>query len=271
MFGFKSTNKIKLPDGTPVFCLKKSEAIVLDDHIKGYFNHGIQLKDGDIVFDVGANIGIFGLRASQWYKNVEIHCFEPIPEIHEVLAKNARLSKNDKFHAYAMGLGSKSETISFTYFPNSPALSTSHPEMWELEPDAFKKAVKGSISNSPKSFWWSKLIPDFTIPAIAWYLQKGKRKINCQVSTLSNFIEEKSIKEINLLKMDCEGHEWEVLKGLSDAHWPKIKSIVMEIHDKDGRESKIRSILEKKGFKKITSEKEKSLENTDLINLFAIR
>ena len=66
-----------------------------------------------------------------------------------------------------MGLGSKEETLEFTYFPNSPALSTGNPDMWDSNPNAFRDAVKG-IKNSPDSFWWSKLIPNFTIPIIAW-------------------------------------------------------------------------------------------------------
>ena len=75
-----------------------------------------------------------------------------------------------------MGIGSI-DTINFTYFPNSPALSTSNPELWENNPEAFRKAVKGSIKNSPIHFGglnnsW------FLIPAIAWYLKKGERKIN---------------------------------------------------------------------------------------------
>ncbi len=263
--------KIKLIDGTPIFCLRSTEAIVLDDHIKGYFNHGINLQEGDVIFDIGANIGVFGLRASQTYNNIEIHSFEPVPQIYDVLLKNTELSNNKYFYAYQMGVGSKPDTISFTYFPNSPALSTSNPELWEENPEAFKKAVKGSIKNSPESFWWAKLIPGFIIPIIAWYLKKGEKKINCKVCTLSDVIESKNITKINLLKMDCEGHEWEVIKGIKDEHWSIIQSIVMEVHDIDNRALKIKNLLHEKGFNKITKDKEKALEETNLINIYATR
>ena len=263
--------KINLPDGTEIYCLKGAEAVVLDDHIKGYFNHGISIKKGDVIFDIGANIGVFGLRASQEYKDLEIHCFEPVPQIFEVLKENVKLSLNPNFHAYQMGLGSKSDNISFTYFPNSPALSTSNPELWEKDPKAFQKAVRGSIKNSPDSFWWSILIPGFIIPLIAWYLKKGKETINCEVATLSHIINLKQINKIDLLKMDCEGHEWEVIKGIKDQDWSKIKSIVMEVHNIDNRAQKVESILKDKGFNKITLEKEKALENTNLVNIYALR
>lgn len=263
--------KIRLTDGTPLYCLRSAEAIVLDDHIKGYFNHGINIKKGDVIFDIGANIGIFGLRSSQIYNNIEIHSFEPIPQIFNVLLKNVELSNNKSFFAYQMGIGFKSDIISFIYFPNSPALSTPNPELWKNNPNAFKKAVEGSIKNSPDSFWWSKLIPNFLIPFIAWYLQKGKKKIDCKVCTISDIIDSKNINIINLLKIDCEGHEWEVLKGIKDKHWPIIKSIVMEVHDIEERTLMVEKLLKKKGFKHITKDKEKAFKEINLVNIFAVR
>ena len=263
--------KIKLADGAPIYCLTASEAIVLDDHISGYLNHGISLREGSVVVDVGANIGVFGIRASGWWKNIEIHSFEPVPQIFEVLRKNAELSGNNRFYVYQIGLGSEEDTLSFTYFPNSPALSTSNPEMWEEDPKLFQRAVKGSIENAPESFWWASLVPDFLIPAIAWYLKMGKKQVVCRVRRLSAIVDEKNIDRIDLLKIDCEGQEWEVLMGIDERHWDRIGSVVMEVHNNEGRLDKVRSLLQDKGFSKIVSEQEKALESTDLVNVYAVR
>lgn len=54
-----------LNDGTKVFCLRKPEAKMLDHHVDGYLQNGIKINDGDVVFDVGANVGVFGIRATQ--------------------------------------------------------------------------------------------------------------------------------------------------------------------------------------------------------------
>ena len=35
------------------------------------------LSDGDIFFDIGANIGVFSLYATKRYKNLNTYCFEP--------------------------------------------------------------------------------------------------------------------------------------------------------------------------------------------------
>ena len=40
--------KIFLSDKTPIYCLIPSEAFILDDHIKGYLEHGIYVKENDV-------------------------------------------------------------------------------------------------------------------------------------------------------------------------------------------------------------------------------
>ena len=83
--------KTTLSDGTPIHCLRKPEARMLDHHVDGYLQHGIAIADDAVVFDVGANIGVFGVRVLQKAKNVQVYCFEPIPEIFAVLEENSQL------------------------------------------------------------------------------------------------------------------------------------------------------------------------------------
>ena len=263
--------KIKLNDGTPIYCIKETEAIVLDEHIKGYFDFDFELQDGDIVIDVGANIGVFGLRLSQILKNIHIHAFEPIPEIHAVLKKNAKISLNNNFNTYRMGLSNKKDHIHFTYYPNSPALSTAQPEIWQDNHDNFIEAVKGSILNVPTNIWWAKFIPPFFAPLIAKYLKLNQKKVKSHVITISDFIEKNHIKKIDLLKIDCEGHEVKVLKGIKNNHWVLIKRIIMEVNDINNDFEIVKSILSKNGFRDIQSEKEKGFEKTSLMNIYATR
>ena len=79
------------------------------------------------------------------------------------------------------------------------------------------------------------------------------------------------IARIDLLKIDCEGAEWEVLMGIQAADWPKIQQVVVEVHDHDGRAEQVRALLQGHGFSRITAEQEKALEGTELINMFAVR
>ncbi len=262
--------KILLSKDTPIHCLIPSETIMLNDHIDGYFNNGINLKEGDVVIDVGANVGVLGVRLSKKFNNINIYCFEPIPNIFNVLKKNSELSENPFFKVYENGVGEKMENREFTYFPNSPALSTAKPEMWKKEPETLINAVKGSIKNAPKKFWWAKFIPSFLAPLFTKYLTSNSKKIICKIITLSDFIKEENIQRIDFLKIDCEGLEWNVLKGIQENDWKKIKSCVIEVHDINQRLEKVSRLLKSHQFN-IVLEKEESLKETKLINVYATK
>lgn len=264
-------NKTILSDGTEVFCLRKPEAKILDHHVDGYLQNGIRINDGDIVFDVGANIGVFGVRAMQKASNVEVHCFEPIPAIANVLRKNAETHGSGRFHVHQCGVSSENAKATFTYFPNTPALSTLHPEQWDDNPGAFKDAVKGTMKNPPDGMKWMKWIPTAFSGMIASYLVSGSQKVTCELKPLSEIITEQNISKIDLLKIDCEGAEWDVLIGIKDEHWPIIKSMVVEVHDLNGRLEKMKTLLKTKGFTRIFEEREAGLEQTPMYNLFVQR
>ena len=104
-----------LNDGTPIFCLRKPETKMLDHHVEGYLQNGIAIDENDVVFDVGANVGVFGLRAIQKAKNVRAYCFEPIPDIFSVLKKNAEVHGQGRIHTFQLGISDTSETVSYTH------------------------------------------------------------------------------------------------------------------------------------------------------------
>ena len=109
---------------------------MLDHHVEGYLKHGISINDKNIVFDVGANIGVFSIRAIKKASDVHVFCFEPIPEIARVLRQNAELHGPQQITVLEKGVSSKAGKATFTYFPNTPALSTLHPEQWDNNPGA---------------------------------------------------------------------------------------------------------------------------------------
>ena len=44
----------------------------------------------------------------------------------------------------------QNKLLNFTYYPNSPALSTAQPEIWKNDRKNFISAIEGNISNMPK-------------------------------------------------------------------------------------------------------------------------
>ena len=260
-------NKTRLADKTEIYCLNWREAQMLQEHIDGYFDNHIKIKNNDTIIDIGANIGIFGLELSKKYENINIFAFEPIKDIYEVLEKNSILSKNKNFKVYNYGISDRSGEEEFNYFPNSPALSSSTNEIAESKEDLIT-ALKGTLTHPPKNWWWAQLIPSFLYPYIAKKLIENPVKTQCSIKTLSQIIDLFSISQINLLKIDCEGNELNVIDGIDDKHWPIIKQIVIEVNDINGRFNYINTKLKNLGYS-IKTTKDPSLEETSLINIFA--
>lgn len=59
--------------------------------------------------------------------------------------------------------------------------------------------------------------------------------------------EEQGIKKIDLLKVDVEGAEISVLKGIKDSHWAMVQQVVLEVENYAARDE-VLSILQPKGF-----------------------
>ena len=127
------------------------------------------------------------------------------------------------------------------------------------------------MKNPPPGMKWMRMIPTGFSGLIAKQLVKGKKSVDCELKRLSTIIKQENIDRIDLLKVDCEGAELGVIKSIDDADWPKIKSLVVEVHDSNGRLDLIKSILEKQGFTSLYVEREAGLEDTQLFNLFATR
>ena len=260
--------KTKLIDGTKIFCISPKEGQMLYEHITGYLEHGsIKIKEGDTIIDVGANIGVFGVKLSQMFSNIHILGFEPINHIFDILEKNVEITNNKNFKSFNWGISDKEETLDFTYYPNSPALSTANPDMWSSDKELLI-ALEGNLDNAPANWWWTKFIPKFIYPYLVKRLRKNAQIISCQLKTLSQSIEECNINKIDLLKIDCEGNELKVLNGIKSVHWSMIRQIIAEVHDINGRLDYICKMLEQKGYK-VSVVNEPSMENTALYNVYA--
>jgi FkbM family methyltransferase len=75
------------------------------------------LKEGDIVYDVGANIGYFSLEFARLIGTTgKVLCFEPHPEIFEVLTNNVRRNgyKNIRLHNVACSESNSKQRLYFS-------------------------------------------------------------------------------------------------------------------------------------------------------------
>ncbi len=244
---------------------------MLDSHVEGYMINGIDVKDGNTVFDVGANIGVFGVRMLQRGSKVKVFAFEPIPDIFEVLTANSKKYDSKRLIPLNCGLSDTKGEATFTYYPHAPALSTSKPEMWDDDPNMFKNAVEGSMKNAPKEMWYAKFVPSFLSGIMAKFLRSGGKEFTCQLRTISSVIDEYKVDKIDLLKIDCEGAELSVLLGLEDRHWPLVQQMVVEVHNTEGRLDTIKAMCLKHGITNLIAQHESGFEDTKLVNLYAKR
>jgi len=75
----------------------------------------------------------------------------------------------------------------------------------------------------------------------------GSVKVRC--TTLSAILRDNKIDRVDLLKLDCEGAEWEIFPATSDEDLGKIRQIVMEVHaGESGAQEKSFDRLKKLGF-----------------------
>lgn len=133
----------------------------------------------EVIFDVGANSGIYSLTAKALNKKTEVHAFEPSKHIFGRLVTNSRINKFD-IHCSQIAVSNHSGHQVLFDLPH-PSDNAS------LSPDKMKN----------------------------WEGYKGK-VIEYEVATvsLSDYIKEKSIIKLDLIKIDVELHEPEVIEGL---------------------------------------------------------
>ncbi|BAZ25546.1 methyltransferase [Kalymmatonema gypsitolerans NIES-4073] len=96
-------------------------------------------------------------------------------------------------------------------------------------------------------------------------------QVTCQLRTVSEIIREYDVQQIDLLKVDVERSELDVLLGIEEQDWQKIKQVVMEVHNLDGRIEKITALLKEHGLSEITVEQEPFLKGYENFNLYALR
>ena len=145
--------------------------------IRDYGLDQIELEDGDLVVDVGANVGIVSLYLAKKFPNVRVIAFEPHPETFDYLKLNVEVNGVDvDIKNVAVG------DNGYVY----------------LAGDVNKNA--GGIHSFGNE----------GTPVRSW--------------TLSSVVFDKPIA---LLKLDCEGAEWEILRG---ADLSNVKRIRGELH-----------------------------------------
>ena len=159
-----------------------------------------------VAFDVGAHKGETLEIFLKSFNIEKIFCFEPNRKIYERLKNKIKMKIYKNIFLFNYGLGSKIETRSLKTF-----LDTSSSTFSQIDSKNYYYLRKKKIFNLFSNKFFSE-------------------DIEVEVSTLSKFIEENNIKKINILKIDTEGFEYNILRGIADNQFKDIELIYFEHH-----------------------------------------
>jgi FkbM family methyltransferase len=132
-------------------------------------------KKSNIIFDIGANTGVYSMVSKAVNSGAEVHAFEPFEAIHQKLDYNASIN-NFKIHT------------------NCKAISN--------------YTGDGVIYTDGGDFAYS-----VTVNKNLWVKDHQPVKLNIKTITLKEYIEQNKITNIDLMKIDVETHEPEVMEG----------------------------------------------------------
>ncbi|HEX6290022.1 MAG TPA: MupA/Atu3671 family FMN-dependent luciferase-like monooxygenase, partial [Herpetosiphonaceae bacterium] len=235
-----------LPNGMPIVHFSDLQAStgyreVIEEG--SYLKYGIQIPPGGCVFDVGANVGFFSLFASQRRPDISIYAFEPIPPTFAALQLNVALYGLN-VQAFPVGLGAQRETATFTFYPAMAGVSGRYADL-----DQDKLTTKAIILNDRGYTSAHQIDPTLGEAELDEILemQFQSETYTCELRTLSEMIQECDVAQIDLLKIDVERAEVDVLRGLRDEDWAKIKQIVLEVDTRENL-AQIVALLEQHEF-----------------------
>ena len=251
-----------LPNGLEVAYHNRNETEAIYQEIfvdATYLRHGISYADGDCIFDVGANIGLFTLFAHERCRNPRVYAFEPVPPTFEKLRENIRLYGLD-VKLFPFGLSDSTKETNITFYPRWSGMSGVYADAAEDE-----RVTRAFVNNISTQEGLSSADAD--------ELLEGRftaETYPCRLRTLSDVMREQSVERIDLLKVDVEKSELDVLDGIAEEDWPKIRQLVIEAHDRGGQLERMKSLLEGHGFRLVV-EQDRLMQDSGLYNLYAVR
>ena len=168
------------------------------------------------VIDIGANEGFFAALVLSKIKDAMIYAFEPLPSNVRKIERLREINPSEKnkiiVHAKAVTDGNSETVQLFTQQENA----------------------ESSIASIYREFD-----------------ERNSNSMVVPATTLMKIMADNNLDEVNLLKLDCEGAEYEILYNTNNDVLKKIKRMLIEVHplDNETRNEKfLSSFLTDHGF-----------------------
>jgi FkbM family methyltransferase len=149
------------------------------------------ISPGATIIDIGANAGYFTLFAADKFPRSQIFSFEPVPVNYIQLQRHRDLNKTRDIKCFPLAVAGQAGEITLSF-------------------DAHD-----SFTTSATMFTQENT-------------QEDSLKVPCV--SLQEIMDEHNIIKCDLLKMDCEGAEYDILYNTSTGYLQRIDQIALEVH-----------------------------------------
>ncbi len=261
----RNSGLLALPNGLKIRCQSVAEANYFYKSIfedRSYLQHGVTIRPGMTIFDVGANIGLFSAFAALEAPGVKLYSFEPVPPLFEILKYNVNDICEDA-ELFNVGVSDSEGSSTITYYPNSPGMSSFMPSRGE-EQAVLEAILKNSFAEG------DQLAGDVLKDQDDYMESRFQTEdFLCKLIPLNHVFKQHDIKVLDLLKVDVQKLEMRVLKGISDSYWPLIRQVVVEVHDHQNRVTEVADFLSSRDFS-VVVEQDHLYQGSDIYMVYGL-
>ncbi len=166
-----------------------------------------ELSSNPVIIDIGANAGFFDILLLSKIPNANIYAYEPLPDnilqIQKLISINPQLQ--DKL------------------FPKQVAVTGTPQQTSDLY-----------VETGSKSSVVASVFANFD--------SRNTRKISVACVTLNEIILNNNLLAIDLIKIDCEGSEYDILYNTDPSIIRRAKMLLIEVHDLDEHQNNITAL-----------------------------
>ncbi len=178
--------------------------------------HGVRtpLADRPVIIDVGANAGYFTLFAAARFPSATILSFEPIPKNYRLLERNVRANRKCRILPFQLAVAGVSGHADMSFDEEDTVSTAAH-------------IVRQDTSTH----------------------QTATIQVPC--TTLAEILKTNHLDRCDLLKLDCEGAEYEILYQCPPHALAKIRQMAIEVHSGPSPENEpesLKAYLRSQGF-----------------------
>ena len=145
-------------------------------------------RESEVIFDIGANTGVYSMVAKAVNPHAAVHAFEPFKAIYKKMTDNAALNDFDV----------KGNCTAVSNYTGNAVIYAENADF------AYSVTVNQNL----------------------WAKDKEFIKMDIKTITLKDYIESNNISKIDLMKIDVEMHEPEVMEGFGE-YFKKFKPVLL--------------------------------------------